>query len=50
MIKLVGVDGYIYIAIGQDLCGIGELVSIPVVSPPPTNPPISYCSGGDVTR
>jgi len=43
-----GVSGYIFIAIGHDLCGIGDYASIPIVSPPPANPPQKYCSGSSL--
>jgi len=36
-----GQNGYIWIAIGHDLCGIGDYASIPNVAPPPKNPPQS---------
>jgi len=38
-----GENGFIWIAIGKDLCGIGEMGQYPVLGPPPAHPPAS-CS------
>ncbi len=38
----LGVEGYIFLEIGKNLCGIGNFASYPVVTSPPTNPP-SWC-------
>jgi len=39
-----GENGFIWIAIGSNLCGIADYGTYPVISAPPKNPP-SWCSG-----
>jgi len=39
-----GENGFIWIEIGSNLCGIADFPTYPVISAPPKNPP-SWCSG-----